>query len=345
MISGFEFAHPHVLWLLIPVIAGVAWRWFSTPAAIAVSSTSHYTNSTSSKYFTPRHLLLVLEALAAVLFIAALARPQKGLEVVPMTKEGTDIIIVLDFSNSMDAYDPDLSLSKPEVIDQIRAGLLKDRLGVAREQIARFVSRRQGDRIGLVIFGVDAFPAVPPTTDHDYLIEHVNILDNSVLASSERGTNIAGGIAAGINALIEHSENRRTMVLITDGDHTVDDAVFTPTSAAQAAKEKEIVIHTVGIGSEDPFVGARLERMGALIRFDTRNLERIASITGGRFFRAKDNKGFEETMDTIDALETTSRQIPAIVYQSDLYPGILKLGIATLIIAFLLRHTLLREIS
>jgi Ca-activated chloride channel family protein len=85
--------------------------------------------------------------------------------------------------------------------------------------------------------------------------------------------------------------------------------------------------------------------MGATIRFDTRNLEKIASITGGRFFRAKDNKGFEEVMDTIDSLEKTSKQRPALIFQRDLYPSLLMGGIASFFLAFFLRHTLLREIS
>lgn len=343
--SEITFAHPYVLWLLIPILGGLVWRWFTLPASIAVSSTEHYTSATASKFFAPRHLLLLLEVLAAVAFVVALARPQSDVELVPMTLEGTDIMLVLDYSNSMDAFDPESSMDDFTVREAIRSGRLKDRLGVARDQIARFVKRRSGDRIGLVIFGVDAYPAVPPTTDHDYLIAFVNQLENSLLDMSERGTNIAGGISAGINSLKDYTETRRTMVLITDGDHTVDDEVFTPVSAAEAAKKQDIVIHTVGIGSDDPFLLGPLSRMGATIRFDTRNLQKIAAITGGRFFRAKDNKGFEEVMDTIDALETTSRQHPALVYQRDLYPNLLYIGIASLALAFLLRHTLLREIS
>jgi Ca-activated chloride channel family protein len=85
--------------------------------------------------------------------------------------------------------------------------------------------------------------------------------------------------------------------------------------------------------------------MGATIRFDTRNLEKIAAITGGRFFRAKDNQGFEDVMNTIDSLEKTSKQRPALIYQRDLYPNLLKAGLIALTVGFLLRYTLLREIS
>lgn len=339
------FANPHFLWLLIPLIGGLVWRWFSVPASIAVSSTDHYTKTAPRKHFAPRHLLLLLEIFAAAAFIFALARPQSDMEIVPVTKEGTDIMLVLDYSNSMDAFDPASDMDDSAVRKGIAQGRIKDRLGVAKDQINRFVSRRSGDRIGLVIFGHLGNLAVDPTIDHDHLIGYVNQLENSLLSQSERGTNIAGGISQGIIALKDYNETRRTIVLITDGDHTVPDPVYTPVTAAEAAKKQDITIHTVGIGSDDPFLLGPLSRMGATIRFDTRNLEKIASITGGQFFRAKDNKGFEDVMDTIDALEKTSKQRPALIYQRDLYPTLLLGGIAALGLAIFLRYTVLREIS
>ena len=343
--TEITFAHPYVLWLFLPLAGGLVWRWLDTPASIAVSSTSHYTKAAPPKYFAPRHVLLFLEVLAAAAIITALARPQSDVELVPITKEGTDIMLVLDYSNSMDAFDPPSEMDDFTVRKAIADGRLKDRLGVARDQIIRFIQRRSGDRIGLVIFGHQGFTAVSPTPDHDYLTAYVRTLENSLLNQSERGTNIAGGISQAVNALEDYQETRRTIVLITDGDHTVPDPVFTPETAAQAAKKKDITIHTVGIGSDDPYLLSDLARLGATIRFDTRNLEKIAAITGGRFFRAKDNEGFEEVMRTIDALEKTSKQRPALVYQRDLYPNLLAAGLISLAMAFLLRHTLLREIS
>ncbi|MBT6399918.1 MAG: VWA domain-containing protein, partial [Verrucomicrobia bacterium] len=230
------FANPHFLWLLIPLIGGLVWRWFSVPASIAVSSTDHYTKTAPRKHFAPRHLLLLLEIFAAAAFIFALARPQSDMEIVPVTKEGTDIMLVLDYSNSMDAFDPASDMDDSAVRKGIAQGRIKDRLGVAKDQINRFVSRRSGDRIGLVIFGHLGNLAVDPTIDHDHLIGYVNQLENSLLSQSERGTNIAGGISQGIIALKDYNETRRTIVLITDGDHTVPDPVYTPVTAAEAAK-------------------------------------------------------------------------------------------------------------
>ncbi len=341
-----NFAHPFVLWLLPLLGIGVIWRWLAFPATIAVSSSEHYTSQNkANRFLTSRHLLLALEALAATAFIIALARPQSDIELMPVSREGTDIMIALDYSNSMDAFDPESSMMAHEVNEAARNGELKDRLGVARDQIARFVKRRSGDRIGLVIFGVDAFTACPPTLDHDFLVAQVDQLNNSLLMQRERGTNIGGGIGAAINTLIDHSDNKRTIILITDGDNTVDDEVFTPKEAAEVAREKDITIHTVGIGSDTPYLPPHLARLGATIRFDTRTLEEVAATANGRFFRAKDNQGFEEVMDTIDSLETTSRVHPALVFQKDLFPVFLLTGFLLLAVSLILRYTLLQTLA
>ena len=129
------------------------------------------------------------------------------MEIVPVTKEGTDIMLVLDYSNSMDAFDPPSDMDDSAVRKGIAQGRIKDRLGVAKDQINRFVSRRSGDRIGLVIFGHLGNLAVDPTIDHDHLIGYVNQLENSLLSQSERGTNIAGG--TGYSNLCEITTNQR----------------------------------------------------------------------------------------------------------------------------------------
>ncbi len=341
-----DFAFPYVLWLIPFVIAGVVWRWLARPAAIAVSSAEHFTDEPIKKrLWSSRHFLILLEALAAIAFIIALARPQSDIELMPTTREGTDIIIALDYSNSMDAYDPVQGMnSRREVVNAVKSGALKDRLGVARDQIARFVKRRSHDRIGLVVFGVHAYVTCPPTLDHDFLISQVDLLENDLLDMFNRGTNIGGGLGASINALLAHSENRRTIILITDGDNTVDDEVFTPEEAARTAREKGITIHTVGIGGDQPYLPKHLQTMGAIIRFDTRTLEKVASLAGGQFFRAKDNVGFERVMDTIDALERTSRVHPALIFERDLFPTWVLTGFILLAISLLLRYTILQTL-
>jgi len=341
-----DFAYPLVLWLIPLLIIGVVWRWTATPAAIAVSSAEHFSgNQKNNRYLTARHALLALEALAAITFIVALARPRSAIELMPVTREGTDIMIALDYSNSMDAFDRHMGMSDFDLRRGAKTGTVKDRLGVARDQVARFVKRRSDDRIGLVIFGVDAFVASPPTLDHNFVIAQVDQLTNSLLDQKQRGTNIGAALGSSINTLLEHSDNKRTIILITDGDNTVDDEVFTPKEAAEVAREKGITVHTVGIGSDTPYLPPHLAKLNAIIRFDTRTLEDIASITGGRFFRAKNNQGFEDVMNTIDALETSSRVQPALIYHRDLFPPVLLTGFILLAVSLLLRYTALQTLS
>ena len=167
-----------------------------------MSSTEHFHGPKKRRALrlSPHHLLLTLEGIATALFVIALARPQIGIEISPMTREGTDIMLALDYSNSMDAFDPEPGLTETQIRRSIAEGELVDRLAVARDQISRFISARSGDRIGLVIFGNQSFTVCPPTLDHDYLVRQVDQLTNSLLSKNERGTNIAAGVAAAINA-------------------------------------------------------------------------------------------------------------------------------------------------
>lgn len=342
-----DFAYPGVLILLAPLLAGFVWRWMRAPAAIGVPSVGHYRPGVKPRRRmpAPRHFTLILEGLAAAIIIAALARPQQSVEVVPVSRDGTDIMVVLDFSNSMDLYDPEPGRSNIQNDRDVRAGILVDRVGVARQQIARFVKRRPDDRIGFAIFGHHSYTSCPPTLDHAFLLGQVGQLTNSLLNRSERGTNIAAGVAAGINALVDHGELRRTVILITDGENTVNDPVFTPLEAARLAAEKDITIHAVAIGSETPY--ATKERRWILQHksFNTKMIEQIATTAKGRFFRPTDNAGFETVMDTIDALETTSRTHPAVIYHRDLFPGLTVAAGILLLAAFVLRRTLLLEIA
>lgn len=340
-----EFAYPWILLLLIPVLALAIWRLRRPLPALSVSSVSLF-NPNQRRLPLRFRVPFLLETLALIAFIFALARPQSLVEVVPTEREGIDIMLSLDFSNSMDIYDPGPEVGDDEAIEAIEAGELVDRLAVARTQIRRFVERRSGDRIGLVIFGIEGWTVSPPTLDHDYLLALLNQLENSILSPGERGTNIAAGIATAVDSLPESEEKRRCIILITDGAHQVQDPNFTPVSAAELAAERGIPVHTIGIGGEDPFAyqNTMLKNAGGT-EFETETIEMIAETTGGRFFRVRDESGFENVMDTIDRLETTTRIHPSVVYKSDLFPVPLLLGAISLGSAFFLGRTFFHLIS
>ena len=341
-----EFAHPIVFLLVLPLLVGLVMRWIGSPPAIGVPSAKHYRPDLKERrWLNPRRCMLLLEGLAGLLMITALARPQQSVEVVPVTRDGTDLMVVLDFSNSMDLFDPEVGKSEYATEEDIRRGILVDRLAVARAQIARFVKRRSDDRIGLAIFGMHSFTACPPTLDHDFVLAQVDQLTNSLLARSERGTNIAAGLAAGINELVAHGDRRRTIILITDGENTVNDPVFTPIEAAELAKEKDITIHAVAIGSQNPYAEPQNRWMLQNRSFNTKAIEKLATTANGQFFRPTDTGGFEAVMDTIDKLETTTRTHPAVIYQRDLFPYLTMGAGGILLLAFILRRTFLHEIS
>ncbi|MGB6220200.1 VWA domain-containing protein [Haloferula sp.] len=341
-----EFAHPWILLLLVPLVIGTAWRFLRPAPALTVSSVDIYQPTSKSRRPFRFRVPLLLESLALAAFVVALARPQSAVEVRPVTREGIDIMLSLDFSNSMDAYDPEPGLSKAEKIRAIEAGELGDRLAVAAAQIKRFVERRPDDRIGLAIFGAESWIASPPTLDHDFLLGLVDQIDNSVLGRHERATNIAAGLATAIDALPTDDDSRRCIILITDGAHSVQDPDFTPDSAARLAASRGIAVHTIGIGSEKPFIYKNeYLRMAPDVNFRTETIESIAKTTGGRFFRAKDGPGFETVMDTIDHLETTTRVHPALILRSDLFPYPLVSGAILFGLALLLGRTVLHTIA
>lgn len=340
--------HPWVLLFLLPLLALLLWRVFRRPAAVAFPAPGRVLPNPSSitRTFRPgrHHLFLFLNALAATSLIVALARPQRSLEVLPAEREGTDIVIVLDYSNSMDAWDPPPELDEDTVRERIKSGELLDRLAVARQQIARFINRRPGDRLGLVIFGHQAYPSCPPTLDHDFLLGQVDLLENSLLGEHERGTCLAAGVATGIRLLEDAEANTgrdRTIVLITDGANTVADPEFTPVEAAELARDRNITVHTVGIGSDTPYVPRHLRQAMQGGSYDTSALREIADTADGQFFRPMDNDGFEKVMTIIDRLETTSELHEAVIFRRDLFPFFLKLAFLALLASFLLQNTVL----
>lgn len=346
-----ELAHPRLLWLLVPLLLGFVRAWCSRPPAIAVSSVAHFAPEGRRRWRSWR-IPLVLEVAAAAALIVALARPQASTTLVPEEKIGSDIVFSLDFSNSMDAFDPDPGMNEFLVDEAIAEGALLDRLGVARREIARFIEHRPNDRLGLVIFGVNGYVVSPPTLDHDYLLAQIEQLSNDILTGFERGTNIAAGIATAVEIFTGEerqeagNDGRRTLLLITDGRNSIRDGQYTPLEAAGLAADAGITIHAVGIGSEEPYVpeGLRLPQSSSLA-IDEQAMERLVSYTDGHFFRADDNAGFAEVMDRIDALERVERQHDRLIIRSDLFLPWILAGFALLVAATLLRNTWLLTVS
>ena len=288
----FRFAQPY--WLAALPLAAAATVWLlrarrrgrprlPIPDAAALAGVGGF-------WPTVDAALPWLRGAAIALAIVALARPQWGNAVENISSLGVDIVVAIDLSGSMRCMD------EPP----------RDRLGVAREALVRFVEGRPGDRLGLVAFASVAGVRCPLTLDHEMLLEAVRGLDFA--ADDESGTAIGMGLASAVQRLRTSKAKSRVAVLLTDGIN--NQGQVGPEAAASAAKALGVRVYTIGVGSrgevrcsiDTPF-GKRL--VWQRQELDERLLRTIAEDTGGLYFRATDPQGLEEAFRRIDALEKT----------------------------------------
>jgi Ca-activated chloride channel family protein len=252
---------------------------------------------------------LLLEVIAMMLFVVAMARPQRVTRMATTDRYGIDIVIALDSSGSMAAED-----FRP-----------RNRFAVAKELIGNFISHRQDDRIGIVTFGVRAVTRVPITYDRD--IAQL-ILDRAEVGENGDGTAIGHAIATAVNRVRTSRSRSRVIILVTDGVN--NSGSIDPLVAASLAQKFGVKIYTIGVGSEgpvplpikrqDPLTG-EIETVYTRIRgeIDEKSLSTIASMTGGEYFRATDARALGNVLQRIDRLEKTKLSAPKSEKIDELY--------------------------
>ena len=231
---------------------------------------------------------LLLLVLATTALVTALARPQWNGEPVPLPTEGRDMFLAIDISQSM--QQTDMYLNNREVT----------RLTALKHVVEPFIEAREGDRLGLIVFGTGAYVYVPLTAD----IKTVNkLLQETPVGIAGGQTAIGDTLGLAVKRLLERPIDHRILILMTDGSH--NSGVLTPDEAIQLAVDANVRIHTIGLGSE-----ARDTRSRQSFRYfqrqsfmDTENLQNIAEQTGGRFFRATDTNSLEQIYKQIMQLE------------------------------------------
>lgn len=332
---SFTFAHPHWFWLLA-IWGGLLWWRRSRGASLRYSALA--LASIAQGPIQPRsRWLLLLQSLGAALLVTALARPQTHEGRTSIRASGIDIVLAVDLSFSMAALD----FAKPNN--------LVTRLDVTREVLSDFVDQRPNDRLGLVAFGEDAYLLSPLTLDHNWLRRN---LDRTRLGLIPGGqTAIGPAIAMAANRLrrLEDAESR-VVILLTDGENNVQG--LPPIAAAEAAAAEGIRIYTIGVGREGEIQMPHLDRDGnfryrrgrLLSRtvynsFETAELERIAEITGGRFYRATDLEELQRIYQEIDRLERTEVELDAFTISEEWYALPATAGSACLALGFLLART------
>jgi len=313
-----EWGSPWAFWLLIPVLLlPLQGRWTGRNR-LAVAS-----EGAMKRRFTVRLALAwlppVLQVAGLALVVVALARPHITRREVVVESEGLDILLVIDTSGSMDA--PDFS----------RGAVPVSRLEVAKGVMARFVKDRPFDRIGLVVFGQEAFTFVPLTLDHDTLMESLEHVQIGIAGKS--ATAIGAAIAVAGRRMKQVDAPERVVILLTDGRNNVERP--DPIQAAWAAAALDIRIYTIGIGST-------VTRFGG-DAIDEPTLRKISDISGGQFFRASSTRTLEAVYDTIDELETSPAEVREMVDYEELYRRYLVPGLGLLVLQLLLSASFLRR--
>ena len=352
---GYQILHPWLLLLIVPVFLGLIVQLFKKPPTLRVSSIDHFTDGSATHnkklYLNRLQIPNFLEFIALLLLIVSAARPQKGIEKVYSTQDGIDILLTLDLSASMKYYDAPEEDSPNAVARKIEKKELGDRLAVAKAEIVKFIDKRPADRIGLVIFGVEAFSVAPPSLDHDYLKSEVERLSIENLKEFSQGTNISSGLAKAVSKIKKSPSKRKIMILFSDGAQTAE-SEYTPTQIAGTAADFKITIHTIGIGGRNsyavvdhPFGGRRLQALnGQDNSFDAETLKEIAEKTEGRYFQAKDQESFDEVMTMIDQLEKVPVKKPRYVNYKEVFLPFLLTALGLLALSFITTNSVFQRV-
>ncbi len=230
----------------------------------------------------------VLAILAWLVLILAAVRPQWLGEPVELPRSGRDLLLAVDISGSM------------ETRDMKRGNVLETRLEAVKQVAGEFIERREGDRIGLVLFGRQAYLQTPLTFDRTTVR---TLLDEAEIGLAGKETAIGDAIGLSVKRLRERPIDQRVLILLTDGANTA--GAVTPLQAAQVAAAESVRIHTIGVGADEllvrDFFGTR--RVNPSAELDEETLGRIAGMTGGQYFRARDKEALEEIYVLLDEIE------------------------------------------
>ncbi len=232
--------------------------------------------------------LKLLLAFAWILLVLALARPQHIGENTQMPVTGRDLMLAVDISPSM------------EERDMVLQGRVLNRLEALKVVLDDFIDRRQGDRLGLLLFGTEPYMQAPLTFDHETLR---TLLFEAGLGMAGRATAIGDAIGLAVKRLRERPQEHRVLILLTDGANTAGE--LTPQNARDLAAASNVRIHTIGIGAESAIRRGLfgIQRVNPSSDLDEALLQDIATATGGQYFRARSIEELQGIYQEIDRLE------------------------------------------
>jgi Ca-activated chloride channel family protein len=319
-----------VLLLLLPLLLGGRRR---REAALRYPSLAVLRTIAPAGAGGRRAVLGALRALALVLLVVALARPQLGSAETRVHREGVDVILAVDVSGSM--------LAEDFTLDNGRAS----RIDVVKSVVKEFVAARPEDRIGLVLFAARPYTQCPLTLDHGWLLQN---LDQAKVGMIEDGTAIGSALATAVNRLRPSTARSKFVVLLTDGQNNA--GRITPQTAAEAASAIGVKVYTVGAGTRglapyptQDFFGNKVYRP-MQVDIDETVLKKIAETTNGHYFRATDTASLRDVYKEIDRAEKTAFEAPEFLDYRELYPWLAWPALALVLAEIVLAETILRRL-
>lgn len=293
---------------------------------LSMPSTTAFTTAAGGVAGKYRHYGIVLRSLALLALIVALARPQSSFSWQNTTTEGIDIVIATDISGSMLARD-----------------FVPNRLEAGKQIAIDFIKDRPDDRIGLVVFSGESFTQCPLTIDHDVLVNLFQDIHNGMI---DDGTAIGMGLATAVNRLKGSEAKSKVVILLTDGSNNAGS--ISPLTAAEIARQFNVRVYTVGVGTKGyapypvmtPFGDVQYQRMK--VDIDEPTLSKIASVTGGKYFRATDNRKLKDIYEQIDKMEKAKIDVTQYHKKTELFLPFAVFALLLLLLEFIFRNTLFK---
>ncbi len=339
MTESFAFRDPWVLWflLVIPLLLFLKGRTGKS-ASLLFSSTAIARDVSKQAKSRAGGFLFLLRLLALAALIIALARPQLGKGHSEVETSGIDIVLAVDVSGSMAALDFTTGQ------DFMGRAELATRLDIVKKVIDEFIDQRPSDRIGLVAFAKEPFLVSPLTLNHDWLKRNLERLELGIIDG--QGTAIGPAIGMSANRLRDLQAKSRVVILLTDGEDTVNQ--IPPIAAAEAAESFDVKIYTIAAGKSGNVPVPQTDRYGTPLRDNSGNiipsgrsmqsyvdedtLKKIAEITHGKFYRATNTEELGAIYSDIDKLEKTEVKLRQFSEYEELFfwPALLGLTLISL---------------
>lgn len=331
MFWNYEYVNPEYFWLLILLPLAIVWYVFKRKKQVAtlqMSSLKGFQDNSLLPKLKPVLLLLRLLAMAAI--IVALARP-RTVDISSRTKtnKGIDIVMAIDISASMLAKD-----------------LKPNRLDALKKVAAKFIKGRPSDRIGLVLYAGESYTKTPITSDKSIVLGSLSEVKYDSRVSG--GTAIGMGLATSVNRLKDSKAKSKVIILLTDGVN--NSGTIDPKIASELALNFGIKVYTIGLGTNGTAMSPVAMRQNGSFVFDRvkveideKLLKEIAKVTGGKYFRATNNRKLQEIYAEINKLEKTEVEEFKFYNYDEKFRFFALFGLGIFLFELLLRFTVFRS--